>query len=126
LNSIEVVLCGEERSTSATLLDRFRRDFPDVFAETPNSTLTQALMLSNHPEVNAMFRSDTAAIRDLLKHDGAEAQVDSAFRLVFNRAPRADEREASVAYLQRRDQREEALGQLLWAMVTSAEFRMNH
>ena len=126
LNSIEVVLDGEQRSTNASLLERFRRDFPDVFTETPNSTLTQALMLSNHPQVNAMFASDANAIELLLKQNSAEGQVESAFQLVFNRKPEADERAASVEFLQARRQRGDALGQLLWAMVASAEFRINH
>ena len=126
LNSIEVVLSGERRSTNAALLDRFRQDFPDVFAETPNSTLTQALTLSNHPEVNALFDADAVAVEELLMQDHAERQVDAAFQRVFNREPDDDERTASVEFLQQRERRAEALGQLLWAMVTSAEFRMNH
>ncbi len=127
LNSIEVVLTGESQSTHESLLERFRRDFPDVFAETANSTLAQALMLSNHPELNAMFRIDVAAIDQMLKQQtSAEDQVELAFRIVFNRKPEDDERAAAIEFLQQRDQRQEALGQLLWAMVTSAEFRMNH
>ena len=126
LSSIEVVLGGEGRSTNASLLQRFRRDFPDVFAETPNSTLTQALMLSNHPELNALFGSDAAAMMQLLKEHDDKSQVEAAFHLVFNRQPDADERAASIDFLQKCDRRGEALGQLLWAMVTSAEFRINH
>ena len=127
LNSIYIALIGEAAPPSSPLMDQFRKDFPDVFSDEPMATLTQALLLTNHPEINALLTSDQAKhVDQLLQLADAKAQVDQAFRIVFGRAPGAEEAAASIAFLQRRVGSREAIAHLLWAMMTSAEFRMNH
>ena len=54
-------------------------------------------------------------------------QVELAVRNVLSRPPDEDERRLLCGYLQRRtDRPEDACRQLVWALLTSPEFRFNH
>lgn len=58
-----------------------------------------------------------------------EERVESLFLSVLSRQPTSDERERFVGYLaagQSADDRREALGDMLWAMLNSPEFVLNH
>ena len=53
--------------------------------------------------------------------------VDTAVWTVFSRPPREQERDYLVQWIEeRKDNRARACGQLVWALLTSAEFRFNH
>jgi plasmid stability protein len=53
------------------------------------------------------------------------ARVRDAYAAVFGREPDAEELRACSAYLKGRSP-EAGVKQLLWAMLTSAEFQVNH
>ena len=56
-----------------------------------------------------------------------EEAVEVAFRNVLTRPPAAEEKKALVDYLAaRRDRLPEAYRQMVWALLTSAEFRFNY
>lgn len=106
---------------------QFAAVFPDVFPEEKISNLKQALFLTNSRVVDALLepKDDNTAERLLALADTGEL-VRRAFDIVFGRAPVEPELERSVAYLEaRKDRRKDGVKQLLWAMLTSAEFRMN-
>ena len=51
----------------------------------------------------------------------------AAFRSVFSRESDEEEKQAIVSYLsERSDRREDAIKQVVWAMMSSPEFRFNH
>ena len=126
LNSICLALT-DQPCADASLMNQFRRDFPDVFPEVPTATLTQALLMTNNPATNSLFDSAAAkTIDELLQLSDANSQVESAFWKVFGRQPDADERAAATSYLEQRAGTRAALSQLLWAMIGSSEFRVNH
>ena len=53
--------------------------------------------------------------------------VDSVFRRFYSRLPDDEERRTIINYLeQRTDRTKDAVSQILWALMTSAEFRFNH
>jgi hypothetical protein len=57
----------------------------------------------------------------------ADRRVSLAVRSVLSRAARPDEMQALTSYLQRRtDRPDEGCRQIVWALLTSAEFRFNH
>ena len=62
----------------------------------------------------------------LRETEDVEQQVRHAFLAIFGRQPDDDEFEQTVDYLKARQGTPEALGQMLWAMITSSEFRVNH
>lgn len=113
-------LAGDE------LRKAFVRQFPDLFAPEPQATLQQAMFLSNSPLLDALLAprdGNLAARLDSLPDD--PRRVQAAFRAVFGRAPDRGERQAAVAYLAAHPGGA-GRKQLLWALLTSAEFQVNH
>ena len=104
----------------------FIRQFPDLFPPDYNATLSQAMFLSNSPLFDALLtpRGSNLAAR-LMATPDAEARVREAFQALFGRVPERDELRACATYLAERTP-EAGLKQLLWAMVSSAEFQLNH
>jgi hypothetical protein len=106
---------------------RFTTVFPDLFPQEKMSNLKQALFLTNSPVVDALLEpaeGNTSARLVAVKDE--KELVERAFDVVFGRAPDEAELGESIAYLEaRRDRRQDGVKQLLWAMMTSAEFRMN-
>jgi hypothetical protein len=92
------------------------------------SSATEALFLSNHPEAQRLVAkagnnlvSRLAAIQDV------EQIVDTAAWTVLSRPPDAEERTLLKRWIaERGPDRAKACGELVWALLTSAEFRFNH
>jgi hypothetical protein len=135
VRSMLVVLHGEAVEADGELLEEFRSTFPDVLPEEPISHLNQALLLTNHPQLNQLFQvSASPTLTQLFQRSTIAEQVDGAFSAALGREPGTEERDRAVAYLERhagpgehneRDQ-QRAFGQLMWALLTSTEFRLNH
>ena len=111
-----------------TLRQSFIKHFPDVLPVEYNASLQQAMFLSNSPLIDALLNPVSMnTTQTLLAIDDLEHRVKQAFLKIFGRWP--DDRETSTAkgFLEQREDRpEEAIKQLLWAMLTSAEFLTNH
>lgn len=85
-----------------------------------------------------LFANNEGLQKELLKGQGTlvarlntipdlEKRADLAVRTVLNRPAAADEVQALAEYLsQRADRPEAACQQVVWALLTSAEFRFNH
>lgn len=86
-----------------------------------------------------LFNNDERIQRDLLADGGdrlvgrlnqikdRRELIDTAVRAVLSRPARPDEIEAISQYLAKREDRSvEAVRQVVWALLTSAEFRFNH
>ncbi len=104
----------------------FIAQFPDLFPAEYNATLAQAMFLSNSPLFDQLLtaRGDNLVAR-LAAENNAEARVRRAFDAVFAREPDREELRECVAYLAARSP-EAGAKQLLWAMLSSAEFQLNH
>ncbi len=126
LNSIYLALT-DQACTNQSLMNQFRSDFPHVFPEEWTATLTQALLMTNNPAMNGLFASEQARTIDALQEmTDAKTQVEFAFWKLFGRQPDAEEMMAATGYLEQRNGTPAAIRQLLWAMIGSAEFRINH
>jgi hypothetical protein len=85
-----------------------------------------------------LFANNEALLKELLQGPGTlatrlatipdlEKRADLAVRTVLGRPPRPEEISALTEYLRNRaDRPEEACRQVVWALMTSAEFRFNH
>jgi hypothetical protein len=104
----------------------FIAQFPDLFPAEYNATLAQAMFFSNSPLFDQLLspRGDNLAAR-LAAEKNAEARVRRAFEAVFAREPDREELRECAAYLAARSP-EAGVKQLLWAMLSSAEFQLNH
>src|SRR5262249_7624427 len=81
----------------------FVAQFPDLFAAEYNSTLHQAMFLSNSPLFDQLLtgRGDNLTAR-LLGLPEATARIRAAFAAVFGRAPASDELRECADYLEGR------------------------
>lgn len=97
---------------------------PDVLPKAYNATFQQAQFLSNAPALADLVKpaSENAAAKIVALPDTA-ARVRQAFLDVYGRTPDAEEATQAAAFLDARaDKPAEAARDLLWALMTSAEF----
>jgi hypothetical protein len=106
----------------------FVEAYPDLFAEVFSPSVQQAMFATNGNAIDRMLHQEDLPLVGALRDTPAnEAVVRQSFLTVLGRDPDSREREPGVAFLeQRADRREEAIRQLLWALFTGAEFRINH
>lgn len=96
--------------------------------ETFQVSVDEALLFSNANE----FKDKTKVANDRLGGELAaiesnEQMVQRAIKTVYSRPATADEIEAISAYVAARgDRRNEAISQIVWALLTSSELRFNH
>jgi hypothetical protein len=104
----------------------FIRQFPDLFPAEYNATLSQAMFLANSPLFDTLLapRGDNLAAR-LLTEPDSERRIRRAFEALFAREPDREELRQCAAYQAGRSP-EGGVKQLLWAMLNSAEFQLNH
>ncbi|MCS6852700.1 MAG: DUF1549 and DUF1553 domain-containing protein [Gemmataceae bacterium] len=115
----------ELEGAAATLLNA--RLF-DTRGERYQASAGEALFMSNNPDVQKWMvpvGSNLAARLSALS--AADDVVDTAVAAILSRSATQAERSFLSAWLRDRGQdRAKAGGQLIWALVTSAEFRFNH
>jgi len=104
----------------------FVAQFPDLFPAEYNATLAQAMFLANSPLFDQLLapRPGNLTAR-LLALPGNELRVREAFAVVFGRGAEREELRECGAYLAAHPG-EAGVKQLLWAMLSSAEFQVNH
>ena len=129
-----LIATGNQRDAGGKIAGRsesevrraFIAQFPDVFPPEYNATLYQAMFLSNSPLFDQLLapRGDNLTAR-LARLPGNEARVRAAFGAVFGREPDRSELNECTAYLAARAP-EAGVKQLLWALLSSAEFQLNH
>jgi hypothetical protein len=104
--------------------------FRNLFAARPgepqecfNATLDQTLFLKYGPTVRGLLATRVAG---LAKLTDADALADELFLSVLSRRPSAEEKQDVAAVLKAAKDRNIAIGELVWALVASTEFRFNH
>jgi len=101
--------------------------FPEVFPTENVSSPRQALFLANSPTLDTLTQSSGTNSLASLTALPDEAKVKQIFLRVLGRNPDRDETKRSLDYLRARSHEPSAATQqLLWALLASAEFRINH
>lgn len=128
LHSLWVATGVKLEEPAAKEMERtFCAKFPDLMAENYNPTLQQALFLSNSPVLSELLKPTPGSIvTKLAALKTNEARVREAFSIVLGRAPDAIELKQCVAMLASARSPESGASNLLWALLTSAEFQVNH
>lgn len=126
--SMLIAVDGSLEHEDADTMQAFREVFPDVFAEEKVSDLKQSLFLSNNEAVQRICELHPQnTLRQMLASDDVNERMRIAYRAAFLRQPDADELSKCIRFLEDRAERpEDAARQLMWALLTSAEFRFNH
>ncbi len=90
-------------------------------------SVDEALMFSNGEKVEKELLKEDRLPRDLLGLNDSEKMIRAAYQQVLFRAPQPDEVKALRQYVeQRSDRPTDAIRQVVWTMMTSAEFRFNY
>jgi len=127
--SIALILRGNQQP-DRQLIAIMRQQFTDVLPEQYVGTVADSLFLSNNVGFDEYIRGSRQSHHLVPKlaaiADDAE-RVETLFQVVFGRSPDAEEQKIAIQYLYDRGEvLRNALQQVLWAMLTSAEFRLNH
>ena len=118
-------LADPERQVFLVKMQRQTRSATEFEVSVP-----QALTLMNGPELG--FAVDRAQSGLLAALDAPflndEQRVEAAFLAALSRLPRDHERAQFVEYVQSKSMtdRKQALGDVVWALLNSAEFTLNH
>jgi len=137
---LERPLTGEQFARSAVVALRgkadtteiadFRQQFPLVLPSDFVSTVKDALFMSNGESVDRLINSSNQEdhlIPRLLAEDSIENQVQMLFQSLYCRDADDAENEAIARYLSDHDGTPaEVIKQVVWSMLSSAEFRLNH
>jgi hypothetical protein len=89
----------------------------------------EALLFSNNDRIRTEFLGDgdDRLVGRLTKLKTSDQQIDMAMRTVLSRPPSLEEMPTLDAYLDKRHaQLTEACRQMVWSLLTSAEFRFNY
>jgi hypothetical protein len=92
-------------------------------------SIDEALLFSNGDRIAGDYLRDGGdrLVGALVTMEDGNSLVTTAFECALSRTPDEDERTAFTTYLNdRSDRRTAAVQQLVWALVTSPEFRFNH
>jgi hypothetical protein len=84
--------------------------------------------MSNHAEVQRLLEATGKnLVSRLAKTADTGKLVETVVWTVLSRAPEAEEQKVLAEWVEKRGKdRAKACGQLIWALMTSAEFRFNH
>lgn len=129
--SIQLTLRGEFKNDDL-LVKQLRTTFPEVLPETIQTGVKEALFLSNNSAMNQFIEQSNEEqhlLRTLLKLESRDEQIILLFETLYGRVATTEEVERISQFLDSSssDQRiQERWRQVIWAMITSAEFRYNH
>ncbi len=127
LHSLWIATGTKLEGSAATDMERtFTAKFPDLMVENYNPSLQQALFLSNSPVLDDLLKPTPGnTITKLMALKTNEARVREAFSSVLERAPDAVELQQCQSMLAA-ESPEKGVKNLLWALLTCAEFQVNH
>jgi hypothetical protein len=108
------------------------RGFANLFEQPRDDfqiSVTEALLFSNGERIQRelLAEGNDRLLGRLASLKTPEEAVEAAVRNVLARPARAEEKRILTEYLaSRRDRQREAYRQMVWALLSSAEFRFNH
>jgi len=123
-----------KRSEDYTML---KGKFLEAFASSPkepaesyDATVKAALFALNDGKyLDLVMRRDGNVVDQLLKIGDSKKMTELLFLTIYTRLPSAEEVSDITGFLTKHgsgDKREKAIGQVVWAMLTSMEFCVNH
>jgi hypothetical protein len=107
--------------------DRWTKAFP-ILVDNFQVSASEALLFNNNEELaKELLDGPNTLVARLQALPDARARAELAVRTVLGRAARPEETQALADYMSRRQDRSvAACQQVIWALMTSAEFRFNH
>jgi hypothetical protein len=128
-NLTEAKFYAQLQSTEQHFVNLFGGE-PGKPAKDFETSIEQTLYLSNDPGIQSWFTPTGVNLTQrmtILPLQDVQAISDELYLSCLTRPPTAEELQEVTAYLaDRADSRPAAYQELVWALVTSAEFRFNH
>lgn len=126
--AIEAILV--DKQTFEPLRSNFTQ-FVNLYAEAPGqdfgATVNQALFFGNGGVVENWLKPDGNNLTSrLIALTAPDKLADEMYLSVLTRPATANERKEVAAYLEDRTDREAAVREMVWALMSSSEFRFNH
>jgi len=127
LRSLCVATGNRSDASSRSEMERtFAATFPDLMPETYNPSLQQALFLTNSPILDDLLKAAPGnTTSKLAAIPSTQARVKEAFVTVLGRSPDPTELQQCQSMLAAQSP-ESGVKNLLWALLTCAEFKVNH
>jgi len=125
---------GKLKEDDEHSLKNFEELFQATFANAPrepelavNATLKAALFLRNNESLLWLVKRREGNLVDRLVKLKEPAKIaDAVFLNVLSRAPSKEEQAMVKSFLEKQKIRDRALGDLVWALLSSTEFYVNH
>lgn len=106
----------------------FAEAFPEVLPRVSRTTIQQSMFLANNEILADLFKPDPGTTTErLARLPRIQDRAQAIFETALTRRPDKKEAAAAVKFLEHHtDKPDEAVGQLLWALVAGPEFLTNH
>ena len=90
-------------------------------------TIVQTLFLANHPAVQQKIAAPQGRLAQIVKTiTGDEKRIEEVFLWTLSRLPTPDEMQACVQHLKESASPERGLQDVLWGLLNTREFLLNH
>ncbi len=92
-----------------------------------NATIVQTLYLANHPRVRDKIYSESGRVAQILMdHSENSRRIEEIYLLAIGRLPNDIERTTTTAYVTQREGSLRSFQDVLWALLNTREFILNH
>jgi hypothetical protein len=92
-----------------------------------NVSILQVMSLANHPRVWQKITDPNGRVAQIVKeHTDPAAQLDEAFLWSLSRLPDETEKRICLKYLQEADSPEKGLQGVMWSLLNTKEFLLQH
>jgi Protein of unknown function (DUF1553)/Protein of unknown function (DUF1549)/Bacterial Ig-like domain (group 2) len=90
-------------------------------------TIVQTLYLTNHPAVQQKVASPKGRIAQIVKEIAGEGErIDEVYLWTLSRLPTGEERQTCVKYVKESSLPQRGLEDVLWSLLNTKEFLLNH
>jgi hypothetical protein len=120
--SLRIAL-GHESPEDEALRSHLASIFPDLFEENFSPSVQQTMFLTNGDLFDKLI-AESPLLRDLSNLESPEQLVEKTFQSILSRPPDAEEKERSLPFVKAKNH--SSIAPFIWALITSAEFRINH
>lgn len=91
------------------------------------ANLSQSLHLLNSEEIQGKLSQENGRAAQLAEDPRKdEEKINELYLIAFGRSPEEAEKQASISYVQSKDNKREAYEDLIWSLINSKEFLFNH
>jgi hypothetical protein len=94
---------------------------------TGDASVLQVLSLANHPRIRQKIADDKGRLAKIIKdHSEDERRIEEIYLWTLSRLPRDAERHACLSYLRESSSSAEGLRGVMWSLLNTREFLLQH